>query len=82
MVLTSHKIDGELEAKKVYRPTRLGSFFSIFNLFFIHQVQRMEANFEHQIAVEKKRVTALEDNLELIILEKLVLVQERKKGQP
>jgi hypothetical protein len=53
----------------------------IFNLSILLQVQRIEANLEHQITVEKERVTALEHNLETIILEKLVLVHERKKGQ-
>ena len=81
MVLTSHKIDGELEAKKVMSRPCLYSFYMIFNLSFLLQVQRIEANLEHQITVEKERVTALEHNLETIILEKLVLVHERKKGQ-
>jgi hypothetical protein len=53
----------------------------ILNLSVLFQVQIIEANLEHQITVEKERVTALEHNLETIILEKLVLVRERKKGQ-
>ena len=80
MVLTSHKIDGELQAKKVMSRPYLYSFYMIFNLSILLQVQRIEANLEHQITVEKQRVTALEENLETILFEKQIDVNERKKG--